>query len=35
MGSVTKTTLHPIVQANQALADLRAVRFEGVAAPMP
>ena len=31
MGIVTKTTSYPLNQANQALADLRAGRFEGAA----
>jgi len=31
MGIVTKTTSYPLRQANQALADLRAGRFEGAA----
>jgi propanol-preferring alcohol dehydrogenase len=31
MGIVTKTNLYPLQQANQALADLRAGRFEGAA----
>jgi propanol-preferring alcohol dehydrogenase len=31
MGIVTKTTSYPLIQANQALADLRAGRFEGAA----
>jgi len=35
MGIVTKTTRYPLVQANQALADLRAGRFEGAAVLVP
>ena len=31
IGIVTKTTSYPLNQANQALADLRAGRFEGAA----
>jgi propanol-preferring alcohol dehydrogenase len=31
MNIVTKTTIYPLTQANQALADLRAGRFEGAA----
>jgi propanol-preferring alcohol dehydrogenase len=31
MNIVTKTTSYPLNQANQALADLRAGRFEGAA----
>jgi propanol-preferring alcohol dehydrogenase len=31
IGIVTKTTSYPLAQANQALADLRAGRFEGAA----
>ena len=34
MGIVTKTTRYPLQQANQALADLRAGRFEGAAVLM-
>ena len=34
IGIVTKTTLYPLQQANQALADLRAGRFEGAAVLM-
>jgi propanol-preferring alcohol dehydrogenase len=34
IGIVTKTTQYPLQQANQALADLRAGRFEGAAVPM-
>jgi len=35
MGIVTKTTRYPLNQANQALADLRAGRFEGAAVLVP
>ena len=35
MGIVTKTTCYPMQQANQALADLRAGRFEGAAVLVP
>jgi len=35
MGIVTKTTTYPLSQANQALADLRAGRFEGAAVLVP
>ena len=35
MGSVTKTTRYPPTQANEALADLRAGRFEGAAVLVP
>jgi propanol-preferring alcohol dehydrogenase len=35
MGIVTKTTQYPLNQANQALADLRAGRFEGAAVLVP
>ena len=35
MGVVTRTTCYPLQQANQALADLRAGRFEGAAVLMP
>jgi len=31
MGIVTRTTRYPLQQANRALADLRAGRFEGAA----
>jgi alcohol dehydrogenase, propanol-preferring len=31
IGIVTKTTVYPLIQANQALDDLRAGRFEGAA----
>jgi propanol-preferring alcohol dehydrogenase len=34
-GIVTKTTSYPLNQANQALADLRAGRFEGAAVLVP
>jgi propanol-preferring alcohol dehydrogenase len=34
-GVVTRTTRYPLNQANQALADLRAGRFEGAAVLMP
>ncbi len=34
-GIVTKTTRYPLAQANQALADLRAGRFEGAAVLVP
>jgi propanol-preferring alcohol dehydrogenase len=34
-GIVTKTTIYPLKQANQALADLRAGRFEGAAVLVP
>jgi len=34
-GIVTRTTRYPLNQANQALADLRAGRFEGAAVLMP
>jgi len=32
---VTKTTTYPLTQANDALADLRAGRFEGAAVLVP
>jgi alcohol dehydrogenase, propanol-preferring len=32
---VTKTTPYPLRQANEALADLRAGRFEGAAVLLP
>jgi propanol-preferring alcohol dehydrogenase len=32
---VTRTTRYPMTQANQALADLRAGRFEGAAVLVP
>jgi alcohol dehydrogenase, propanol-preferring len=35
VGLVTKTTSYPLNQANQALADLRAGRFEGAAVLLP
>jgi propanol-preferring alcohol dehydrogenase len=35
MGIVTKTTGYPLIQANQALADLRSGRFEGAAVLLP
>ena len=35
IGIVTKTTPYPLRQANQALADLRAGRFEGAAVLVP
>jgi len=35
MGIVTKVTRYPLRQANQALADLRAGRFEGAAVLVP
>ena len=35
MGIMTKTTRYPLQQANQALADLRAGRFEGAAVLVP
>ena len=35
MGIVTATTAYPLEQANQALADLRAGRFEGAAVLVP
>ena len=35
MGIVTKTTQYPLRKANQALADLRAGRFEGAAVLVP
>ena len=35
MGLVTKTTVYPLRQANEALADLRAGRFEGAAVLVP
>ena len=34
IGIVTKTTRYPLREANQALANLHAGRFEGVAVPM-
>ena len=35
MGIVTRTTSYPLEQANEALADLRAGRFEGAAVLIP
>jgi len=35
MGIVTHTTEYPLEQANQALADLRAGRFDGAAVLVP
>jgi len=35
MGIVTKITSYPLQQANEALADLRAGRFEGAAVLIP
>ena len=35
MGLITKTTSYPLNQANQALGDLRAGRFEGAAVLVP
>ena len=35
MGIVTRTTRYPLAQANEALADLRAGRFEGAAVLVP
>ena len=35
MGIVTRTTSYPLKQANEALADLRAGRFEGAAVLVP
>ncbi|WP_339071783.1 zinc-dependent alcohol dehydrogenase family protein [Methylovirgula sp. 4M-Z18] len=35
IGIVTRTTSYPLAQANQALADLRAGRFEGAAVLQP
>ena len=35
IGIVTTTTRYPLQQANQALADLRAGRFEGAAVLIP
>jgi propanol-preferring alcohol dehydrogenase len=35
IGIVTETTSYPLTQANQALADLRAGRFEGAAVLVP
>jgi alcohol dehydrogenase, propanol-preferring len=35
MGIITQTTSYPLIQANQALADLRAGRFKGAAVLVP
>jgi propanol-preferring alcohol dehydrogenase len=35
IGVVTKTTVYPLQQANRALSDLRAGRFEGAAVLTP
>jgi propanol-preferring alcohol dehydrogenase len=35
MGIVVKTTTYPMEQANTALADLRAGKFEGAAVLVP
>jgi propanol-preferring alcohol dehydrogenase len=35
IGIVTKTTRYPLIQANQALTDLRAGRFDGAAVLVP
>ena len=35
IGIVAKTTTYPLKQANQALADLRAGRFEGASVLVP
>ena len=35
MGIVTKTTNYPLFEADQALADLRVGRFDGVPALLP
>jgi propanol-preferring alcohol dehydrogenase len=35
MGIVTRTTIYPLIKANEALADLRAGRFEGAAVLVP
>jgi len=35
IGIVTKTTSYPLNQANKALADLRAGRFDGAAVLVP
>ena len=35
IGIITTTTTYPLNQANQALADLRAGRFEGAAVLVP
>ena len=34
-GIVTRTTVYPLGQANEAIADLRAGRFEGAAVLVP
>jgi propanol-preferring alcohol dehydrogenase len=35
VGIITRTTVYPLAQANEALADLRAGRFEGAAVLVP
>jgi propanol-preferring alcohol dehydrogenase len=35
IGIVTQTTTYPLRQANEALADLRAGRFDGAAVLVP
>jgi propanol-preferring alcohol dehydrogenase len=35
VGFAMKTTIYPLRQANEALADLRAGRFEGAAVLVP
>ena len=35
VGIVTQTTRYPLARANEALADLRAGRFEGAAVLVP
>jgi propanol-preferring alcohol dehydrogenase len=35
IGIITKTTSNPLNQANQALSDLRAGRFDGAAVLVP
>jgi propanol-preferring alcohol dehydrogenase len=35
IGIVMKTTPYPLIKANEALADLRAGRFEGAAVLVP
>jgi len=35
MGIITHTTPYPLAKANDALADLRAGRFEGAATLVP
>jgi propanol-preferring alcohol dehydrogenase len=35
VGIVTRTTTYPLRQANEALADLRAGKFEGAAVLVP